>query len=133
MGNPGRRGWSQHRPRNRGGLAGRLGSAGSRCRTRQRRRGGCVRAHAAPGQTTQRTPTPAGARLHGRAVRRGPAARGMTGVSVRPMYESERRLLVAARLVAVTHAPYLAHALFTVSPVAAEGLGTFAVDRSWRL
>ncbi len=56
----------------------------------------------------------------------------MTGVSVRPMYESERRLLVAARLVAVTQAPDLAHALFTVSPVAAEGLGTFAVDRGWR-
>lgn len=57
----------------------------------------------------------------------------MTGVTVRPMYESERRLLVAARLVAVTQAPYLAHALFTVSPLAAEGLGTFAVDRGWRL
>ncbi len=57
----------------------------------------------------------------------------MTGVSVRPMYESERRLLVAARLIAMTQAPYLAHALFTVSPVAAEGLGTFAVDRCWRL
>src|SRR5215467_189299 len=49
------------------------------------------------------------------------------------MHEPEMRLLVAARLVAVTQAPYLAHALFTVSPVAAEGLGTFAVDRGWRL
>jgi predicted metal-dependent peptidase len=49
------------------------------------------------------------------------------------MHQAERRLLVAARLVAVTQAPYLAHALFTVSSVAAEGLGTFAVDRGWRL
>jgi len=30
-------------------------------------------------------------------------------------------------------APYLAHALFTVGPVAAEGLGTLAVDGGWRL
>jgi predicted metal-dependent peptidase len=29
--------------------------------------------------------------------------------------------------------PYLAHALFSTQPVAAEGLGTFAVDRGWRL
>ena len=57
----------------------------------------------------------------------------MTQVRVRPMHQAERRLLVASRLVAVTQAPYLAHALFTVSSVAAEGLGTFAVDRGWRL
>ncbi|MBV9322766.1 MAG: hypothetical protein JO352_03140, partial [Chloroflexi bacterium] len=49
------------------------------------------------------------------------------------MHQAEMRLLVAARVVAVTQAPYLAHALFTVAPVAAEGLGTFAVDRGWRL
>jgi predicted metal-dependent peptidase len=54
-------------------------------------------------------------------------------VSVRPLNTDESRLLVAARLVAVEHAPYLAHALFTTRPVAAEGLGTFAVDRGWRL
>jgi predicted metal-dependent peptidase len=35
--------------------------------------------------------------------------------------------------VAVEHAPYLAHALFTVQAFAAVGLGTFAVDRGWRL
>jgi predicted metal-dependent peptidase len=45
----------------------------------------------------------------------------------------EARLLMAARLVAVEHAPYLAHALFSMMPMAAEGLGTFAVDRGWRL
>ncbi|MBV9329119.1 MAG: hypothetical protein JO352_35900 [Chloroflexi bacterium] len=54
-------------------------------------------------------------------------------MSVRRLRTSEERLLVAARLVAVEHAPYLAHALFTVNPVAADGLGTLAVDRGWRL
>lgn len=37
------------------------------------------------------------------------------------------------RLVAAEHAPYFMHALFAVAPVAAPGLGTFAVDGSWRL
>ena len=46
---------------------------------------------------------------------------------------TRRGSLTAARLVAVEHAPYLAHALFSTQPVAAEGLGTFAVDRGWRL
>src|SRR5215471_11159628 len=54
-------------------------------------------------------------------------------VSVRPLTSEEQRQLVAARLVAVEHAPYLAHALFSVAANAAEGLGTFAVDRGWRL
>lgn len=54
-------------------------------------------------------------------------------VTVRPMTTDERRSLAAARLVAVESAPYLAHALFSARPVAADGLGTFAVDRSWRL
>ena len=54
-------------------------------------------------------------------------------VSVRPLKQDEARRLTAARLVAVEQAPYLAHALFTARPVAAEGLGTFAVDRAWRL
>jgi predicted metal-dependent peptidase len=54
-------------------------------------------------------------------------------VSVRPLTPDERRQLVAARLLAVEQAPYLAHALFSVAPNSAEGLGTFAVDRGWRL
>jgi predicted metal-dependent peptidase len=54
-------------------------------------------------------------------------------VVVRALNSDEARLLTASRLVAVEHAPYLAHALFTIRPVAAEGLGTFAVDRGWRL
>jgi predicted metal-dependent peptidase len=39
----------------------------------------------------------------------------------------------AARMLAVTEAPYLAAALFAVTPLAAPGLGTFAVDSRWRL
>ena len=54
-------------------------------------------------------------------------------VVVRSLEPDEARQLVAARLVAVEHAPYLAHALFGVTPLAADGLGTFAVDRGWRL
>jgi hypothetical protein len=34
---------------------------------------------------------------------------------------------------AAVQAPYLAAALFSVSPVASPGLGTFAVDARWRL
>lgn len=54
-------------------------------------------------------------------------------VKVRPLQAEEARLLTASRLVAIESAPYLAHALFAAQPVAAEGLGTFAVDRGWRL
>ncbi|MBV8979713.1 MAG: hypothetical protein JO086_02330 [Acidimicrobiia bacterium] len=43
------------------------------------------------------------------------------------------RKLNAAGLLAVEAAPYLAAALFRVYAVAAPGLGTFAVDRGWRL
>jgi hypothetical protein len=57
----------------------------------------------------------------------------MNNVVVRALNSDEARLLTAARLVAVEHAPYLAHALFTTHPIAAEGLGTFAVDPVWRL
>ncbi len=39
----------------------------------------------------------------------------------------------AARVLAVEEAPYLAVALFSVQPLAAPGLGTFAVDARWRL
>ena len=54
-------------------------------------------------------------------------------VAVRSLTAEDRRLLTAARLVAVERAPYLAHALFSTKALAAEGLGTFAVDRGWRL
>ncbi len=54
-------------------------------------------------------------------------------VTVRALNADEARWLTAARLVAIEHAPYLAHALFATRSVAAESLGTFAVDRHWRL
>lgn len=54
-------------------------------------------------------------------------------IAVRALSEAEREAFGLARLVAVERAPYLAHALFAVRAVAADGLGTFAVDRSWRL
>lgn len=41
--------------------------------------------------------------------------------------------LAAARLLALEQQPYLATALFEIVPVAAPGLGTFAVDAAWRL
>jgi predicted metal-dependent peptidase len=41
--------------------------------------------------------------------------------------------LAAARLVAATRYPFLAVGLFALTPVAAAGLGTFAVDEQWRV
>jgi predicted metal-dependent peptidase len=41
--------------------------------------------------------------------------------------------LSAARLWAVTRAPYLATALFALSPIPLPGLGTLGTDRYWRL
>lgn len=56
----------------------------------------------------------------------------MTG-HVRPLDADERQAFRLARLVAAEDAPYFMHALFAVAPVAASGLGTFAVDAAWRL
>lgn len=52
---------------------------------------------------------------------------------LREMTATESRVLRLGFLVAVDRMPYYAHALFAVQAVAAEGLGTFAVDRRWRL
>lgn len=54
-------------------------------------------------------------------------------VSCRALTTSEERAFRLARLVAAELAPYFMHALFAAAPVAAPGLGTFAVDRHWRL
>jgi predicted metal-dependent peptidase len=54
-------------------------------------------------------------------------------VQVRALDADEWRRLRLARMVAVEAMPYFARALFALSPVAAPGLGTFAVDRHWRL
>ena len=51
----------------------------------------------------------------------------------RALTPSERAAFAAARLRAFELAPYFTHALLAVTPLAAPGLGTFAVDRAWRL
>lgn len=53
--------------------------------------------------------------------------------AVRPLTRDEREAFRLGRLVAAERAPYFMHALFATAPVAAPGLGTFAVDGSWRL
>ncbi|TDK94754.1 hypothetical protein EI067_19225 [Mycobacterium paragordonae] len=52
---------------------------------------------------------------------------------VRALTADEWRRLRLARMAAVEAMPYFARALFALSPVAAPGLGTFAVDKHWRL
>ncbi len=54
-------------------------------------------------------------------------------IVTRALNPAELKELAAAQLVAITTAPYFAMALWRVQPVAAEGLGTFAVDDRWRL
>ncbi len=52
---------------------------------------------------------------------------------VRALTGPEHDAFRLARLVAAERMPYFMHALFAAAPVAAPGLGTFAVDRAWRL
>ncbi len=52
---------------------------------------------------------------------------------VRALTADEWRRLRLARMAAVETMPYFARALFALTPVAAPGLGTFAVDKHWRL
>ncbi len=52
---------------------------------------------------------------------------------VRALTAPEAGAFRLARLVAAEHMPYFMHALFAASPLAAAGLGTYAVDRAWRL
>lgn len=52
---------------------------------------------------------------------------------VRSLNRAEVEAFRLARLVAAERAPYFMHALFAAAPLAAPGLGTFAVDGSWRL
>lgn len=54
-------------------------------------------------------------------------------IAPRPLTPSEHAAFAACRLRAFELAPYFAHALLAVIPLAAPGLGTFAVDRAWRL
>jgi len=80
----------------------------------------------------------AGTGVHGPAAPATPAVEDLPAPSptaplLRPLSAAEHHALTAARLRALRDCPYFAHALFSVVPVAAEGLGTFAVDASWRL
>lgn len=52
---------------------------------------------------------------------------------IRALNADEWRRLRLARMAAVEAMPYYARALFALSPVAAPGLKTFAVDKYWRL
>jgi predicted metal-dependent peptidase len=56
-----------------------------------------------------------------------------TVTTVRPLNPGEQEALRLARLCAADAAPYFMHAVFAMRAVAAPGLGTFAVDRFWRL
>jgi len=53
--------------------------------------------------------------------------------AMRPFTAPEWQAFRLARLVATERMPYFMHALFAAPPVAAPGLGTFAVDAHWRL
>lgn len=52
---------------------------------------------------------------------------------VRELNDAEWQAFRVRRLVAVEMMPYFAAGLFSMIPVAAPGLGTFAVDKNWRL
>lgn len=54
-------------------------------------------------------------------------------ITTRPLTPSEQRQLDLAQMNALDQVPYFAHAIFRLTPVAAPGLGTFAVDPHWRL
>lgn len=53
--------------------------------------------------------------------------------TVRVLTSDEWRRVRLARMAAVEAMPYFARAVFAMVPVAMPGLGTFAVDRHWRL
>lgn len=56
-----------------------------------------------------------------------------TVAGVRQLNDLEREAFRTARLVAYHSCPYYASGLFSLQPVAAPGLKTFAVDKFWRL
>ena len=55
------------------------------------------------------------------------------GERVRELTRGEQDAFRLARLNAAEAMPYFMHALFATAPVAAPGLGTFAVDARWRV
>lgn len=52
---------------------------------------------------------------------------------MRTLRTEEQSAYLVGRFVALQHQPYTGAAAFAVKPLAAEGLGTFAVDPHWRL
>ena len=56
-----------------------------------------------------------------------------SGQRVRPLADAEAAAFRLGRLAASQTVPYLMHGIFAARPLAAPGLGTFAVDRWWRL
>ena len=64
---------------------------------------------------------------------RGSSARNTAATRVAPLEPADAELFAAARLRAARLQPYLATAVFSLVPVAQPGLGTFAVDRYWRV
>ena len=54
-------------------------------------------------------------------------------VNVRPLTSDERLAFNGALVNTLETVPYFAAALFRLHPVAADNLGTFAVDKEWRL
>lgn len=54
-------------------------------------------------------------------------------MSTRALLPDEQRAFRLARLNAGERMPYFLHGIFAARPLAAPGLGTFAVDKAWRL
>ena len=63
----------------------------------------------------------------------GAQASGAQVPKLRPLTDDEHQAFALARLRTLEHLPYFQHAILALRPLAAEGLGTFAVDRYWRL
>lgn len=74
-----------------------------------------------------------GAQVQGLDDRCGSGHRERGVIEVRALTADEWRRLRLARMAAVETMPYYARALFALVPVAADGLGTFAVDKHMRL
>lgn len=63
----------------------------------------------------------------------GVSATSTAATRVAPLERADAEFFAAARLRAARLQPYLATAVFALVPVASSGLGTFAVDRYWRV
>jgi predicted metal-dependent peptidase len=66
-------------------------------------------------------------------VTTGPPRASGAATRLPPLAPDDARFYAAARLRAARMQPYLASAVFSLVPVASPGLGTFGVDRQWRV